>query len=120
MFNERLMQLKNRIQGTLALALVAKDGIPVEWVSTQGRLELDLELIAAELMSQIRAISQNHQELSVGDVRHIAVNTDRMTLMVSRVTNDYFLLLILRAGSNQGLARFELRRAVLLFEQDLL
>lgn len=119
MFSERLQQVSDRIQGTLALALIAKDGIPVEWISPSDQ-QFDLELLAAELMSQIRAISNNHQELSVGSVRHLSVATDRMTLMVSSVTHEYYLLLVLAADSNQGLARFELRRAVLIFEEDLL
>lgn len=119
MFNERLQQVADRIQGTLALALIAKDGIPVEWIAGDQQ-QLDLELLAAELTSQIRAISQNHQELSVGDVRHLSVTTSRMTLMVSSVTDEYYLMLVLDTQSNQGLARFELRRAVLLFEEDLL
>ena len=117
MFTERLEQVSQRIQGTLALSLVAKDGIPVESVSRDA--SLDLDLLAAELMSQIRAVSQNHQELSVGRVRHFSVTTDRFILMVSALTEEYFLLLVLETGSNAGRARFELRRSVILFEQDL-
>lgn len=117
MFTERLEQVSQRIQGTLALSLVAKDGIPVESVSRDA--SLDLDLLAAELMSQIRAVSQNHQELSVGRVRHFSVTTDRFILMVSALTEEYFLLLVLETGANAGRARFELRRSVILFEQDL-
>ncbi len=117
MFTERLEQVSQRIQGTLALSLVAKDGIPVESVSRDA--SLDLDLLAAELMSQIRAVSQNHQELSVGKVRHFSVTTDLFILMVSALTDEYFLLLVLETGANAGRARFELRRSVILFEQDL-
>ena len=117
MFKERLKQVIDRIEGTLALSLVAKDGIPVESISQDA--ELDLELLAAELMSQVRAVSQNHQELSVGKVRHFSVATDRYILMVSALTDEYYLLLVLRCGSNAGRARFELRRSLILFEHDL-
>lgn len=117
MFTERLQQVKDRISGATALSLVAKDGIPVESV---GESVLDLEMLAAELMSQVRAISQNHQEISVGKVRQFAVSTDLFTLMVGALTSDYFLLLVLGPDSNYGRARFELRRAVTMFEDDLL
>lgn len=117
MFKERLQQVAGKIDGTLALSLVAKDGIPVESMTEDP--ELDLDLLAAELMSQVRAVSQNHQELSVGKVRHFSVTTDRYILMVSALTDEYFLLLVLRAGSNPGRARFELRRSLILFEHDL-
>lgn len=118
MFTERLNELSSRIEGALALSLVADDGMPVESVSSP-QSALDLEALAAELMAQVRAMSQNHQELAVGQVRHLSVTTDRFTFMISAVSKDYFLMLVLEAGANAGLARFELRRAKLLFERDL-
>ena len=117
MFVDRLKDISSRIEGALALSLVARDGMQVESVSTTP--ELDLEVLSAELMTQVRAISQNHQELSVGSVRHLSVVTDRLMMMVSLVTAEYFLLLVLESGANTGKARFELRRSVLLFEDDL-
>lgn len=118
MFRERLEDVADRIDGTLALSLIAKDGIAVETFTRKD--SLDLELLAAELMSQVRAVAQNHQELSVGQVKNFSVITDRYVLMVGALTEDYFLLLVLKAGSSSGRARFELRRAVLLFEEDLI
>lgn len=117
MFTERLQQVKDRISGATSLSLVAKDGISVESV---GESTLDLEMLAAELMSQVRAVSQNHQEISVGKVRQFSVATDRFTLMVGSLTSDYFLMMVLGTEANYGRARFELRRAVTIFEDDLL
>ena len=115
MFTERLQKIANRIEGAQALVLVAQDGMPVESINTH---EIDLEALSAELMTQVRAISHNHQELSVGTVRHLSVTTDRLIMMVSALSEDYYLLLVLEAGANAGRARFELRRARLLFEND--
>ncbi|MEM1206147.1 MAG: roadblock/LC7 domain-containing protein [Acidobacteriota bacterium] len=118
MFSERLETLIDSIDGAEVLSLVAKDGIPVESVSKDP--SVDLELLAAELMSQVRAVTQNHQELAVGRVQHLSIATDNRTLMVSALTEDYYLLLVLANGGNSGRARFALRRAVLTFEDDLL
>lgn len=117
MFAERLEELSQRIEGVRSLSLVAHDGMPVESVPPEPGL--DVEALAAELMAQVRTISQNHQELATGPVRHLSVRTDRMIVMVSAVSDDYFLMLVLEAGGNAGRARFELRRAKLLFEKDL-
>jgi predicted regulator of Ras-like GTPase activity (Roadblock/LC7/MglB family) len=117
MFSSRLQQVAGRIEGTVALSLVAKDGIAVESLRLQQGV--DLELLTAELMSQVRAVSNQNQELAVGKVRSFAVTTDRYVLMISALTDDYFLLLVLHGSGNTGRARFELRRAVLLFEEDL-
>jgi predicted regulator of Ras-like GTPase activity (Roadblock/LC7/MglB family) len=117
MFLEQLSQINNRIEGALALSLVARDGIPVESVSNDP--DLDLDVLAAELTGQVLAISQNHREMEVGTVQQLAVTTDRLTLMVSSVTPEYYLLLVLGPEGNYGRARFELRRARLLLEKDL-
>lgn len=117
MFLDQLSQISNRIDGALALSLVAKDGIPVESVSSDSGL--DLEVLAAELIAQVRSITENHRELEVGEVQQLSVTTDRLTLMVSSVASDYYLLLVLGPEGNYGKARFELRRARLLLESDL-
>jgi predicted regulator of Ras-like GTPase activity (Roadblock/LC7/MglB family) len=117
MFIERLNELGNRIEGTLALSLVAEDGITVESVSSAP--EIDLDLLVAELITQVKAISEDHRDLAAGDVQQLSVATDRMTVMVSSVSDSYYLVLVLAAGGNRGRARFELRRARLLLEKDL-
>jgi predicted regulator of Ras-like GTPase activity (Roadblock/LC7/MglB family) len=117
MFLDQLSQISNRIDGALALSLVARDGMPVESVSSDP--SLDLEVLAAELVNQVRSITENHRELAVGEVHHLAVTTDRLTLMVSSVAADYYLLLVLGPDGNYGRARFELRRARLLLEAEL-
>jgi predicted regulator of Ras-like GTPase activity (Roadblock/LC7/MglB family) len=117
MFSERLHAVARRIEGVQSLSLVAKDGIPVESIKLNSGLDLDI--LAAELMSQVRAISHHHQDLAIGRVRHFSVSTERLTLMVTALTDDYYLMLVLAAGGNSGRARFELRRSTLLFEDDL-
>ena len=117
MFLEHLSRISNRIDGAVALSLVAKDGIPVESFSSDP--DLDLDVLAAELVAQARSISENHRELDVGEVQQLSVMTDRLTLMVSCVAADYYLLLVLGPEGNYGKARFELRRARLLLEADL-
>lgn len=117
MFLEHLSHISNQIEGARALSLVARDGIPVESVSSDP--ELDLEVLAAELVAQVRSITENHRELEVGEVQQLSVSTDRLTLMVSSVASDYYLLLVLGPEGNYGKARFELRRARLLLEGDL-
>jgi predicted regulator of Ras-like GTPase activity (Roadblock/LC7/MglB family) len=117
MFLDQLSRISNRIDGARALSLVARDGLPVESFSSDP--ELDLEVLAAELIAQVRSISENHRELDVGEVQQLSVMTDRLTLMVSSVAADYYLLLVLGPEGNYGRARFELRRARLLLEAEL-
>jgi predicted regulator of Ras-like GTPase activity (Roadblock/LC7/MglB family) len=117
MFLDQLNRISNRISGAIALSLIARDGIKVESVSSDP--DLDLDVLAAEMVAQARAISENHRELEAGEVEHLAVSTDRFTLMVSSVATDYYLLLVLGPEGIPGQARFELRRARLFLESEL-
>ena len=118
MFRDHLRRISERIGDVLALSLVARDGIPIEAFCIDP--ELDLDALAAELIAQLRLISENQRDLRIGEVQHLAITTDRLTVMVSAVAHDYFLLLVLGPQGNHGRARFELRRARLFLEDELL
>jgi predicted regulator of Ras-like GTPase activity (Roadblock/LC7/MglB family) len=96
---------------------VDADGIPVESVSSDE--SLDLDLLAAELVAHVRAISGDRTGLAAGDVRQLSVVTDRLTVVVSSVADGYYLLLVVGPEGGHGRARFELRRARLLLEDEL-
>ena len=113
----RLNTLLERIDGALAVSLVAADGIPVATASADGAF--DVEALAAELLTQVRAISDEQRELAVGEVDQYSVSTDRFTILIGLLQAGYYLLLVLDRESSYGRARFELRRARLLFEDDL-
>ena len=117
MFLERLSRIANRISGASALILVSSDGIPVESVSLEDGL--DLEMLSAEFLALIRSMSDNHRELDVGSVRQVTVSTGRYQLLASSLTDDYYLLLVTQPQAVLGRARFELRRAPALFVDDL-
>ena len=117
MFLERLSQVSSRIEGARALTLVGDDGIAVESVSSSP--DLDVDLLAAEMIAQLRGIAHDNREMQVGEVQEFSVTTDRYTFIVSAVAQGYYLVLVLGQRGVLGRARFELRRARLLFEKDL-
>lgn len=117
MFTERLKRIHDRLEGALAISLVGSDGIPVASHNTSS---VDTEALAAELVTLVRAISDDHGELAVGRVRHFAVTTDRYALMVGALVAGYYLLVVMSEGGSLGRARWELRRATLDFEADLI
>lgn len=117
MFLDKLSQVSNRIADSRALCLVDRDGILVESVSSDS--SLDLDLLAAELIAQTRTISEDQADLGVGEVHQLSVVTDHVTLLVSAVGYGYYLLLVMGPEGNQGRARFELRRARLILEDEL-
>lgn len=103
MFLERLGAISKRIGATEALCLVDDDGIPIESVNSDP--EIDLELLAAEMVAQVEALQNDLGELSSHPFRHLAVTAQERILMVSSVANGYYLLLVLGAAGNPARAR---------------
>lgn len=117
MYLERLSAVSRRIDGAVALTLVAADGMPIESLSSDPGL--DLESAAAEMVAQARAIAQQQKELSVGGVVQLTVAGEAMTFLLSSLGRGFWLLAALGPEALLGRARFELKRATLLFENDL-
>lgn len=117
MFQQRLQEICSRIDGAVAASLVDNDGITVESYHADGAI--DLEALAAELLAQAQTIARDQRELALGELRQLSVTTDRYTILVGALSESYSLLLVLDSEGSYGRARFELRRASLQFEDDL-
>lgn len=121
MFERRLADIASRLDGLAFASLVAADGIRVEsYKSDEDLGELNTENLAVELLTQLREISRNHAELGLGEIFEYSLGTEHYFVMLGRVAPSYYLMLVLANRSGIGRARFELRRAPLAFEADLL
>lgn len=117
-FSDRLQEICGRVDGAVAATLVDRDGIMVESHMTNG--SIDLEALAAELLAQTQTIARDHRELEMGELCQLSVTTDKYTVLVSSLVGDYSLLMVLDNVGSFGKARYELRRALLQFESDLI
>lgn len=118
MFEDRLRDICSKVHGAVAVTLVDHDGITVESHVENG--DIDLEALSAELLAQSNTIARDHRELDLGELKQLSVTTDRFTVLLSSLTGSYSLLLILSDEGSYGRARFELRRALIEFESDLI
>jgi len=115
-FQDILRRIAERVEGTRAVSLVGVDGIPID---SYGKLD-DVESLAAELGAFVKNAQSPHSASQTGTVQQLAVVTDRIVAILSRVTEEYYLLLLLSREGNFGRGRFELRRAALTLEKELL
>lgn len=117
MFLEELNRIAESLDGLQALALVGEDGLPVDSVNHDE--SIDLEMLAAEMVSLLRSMSENDEELGAGPVQQLLVETSGRTLITSCVVSGYYLLAVGGEDFLAGKARFELRRAPLALAAEL-
>ncbi|HEY6051865.1 MAG TPA: hypothetical protein VIZ58_11490 [Thermoanaerobaculia bacterium] len=120
-FQDTLRRIAERVEGTQAVSLIGVDGIAID--SYRARNAPALEAVAAELgafvKSSIRPKAEK-TESEAGSVQQLAMVTEGSIAILSRVTEEYYLLLLLSREGNMGRGRFELRKAGLALEKELL
>lgn len=120
-FQDTLRRIAERVEGTQAVSLIGVDGIAID--SYRARNAPALEAVAAELgafvKSSIRPKAEK-TESEAGSVQQLAMVTEGSIAILSRVTEEYYLLLLLSRDGNMGRGRFELRKAGLALEKELL
>ena len=117
-FSDTLGGLAKRIEGAAAAIILGIDGIPIERYTTSLEPGLDIEMIATELTTLLRRGMHTATDTALGDLREMVIVTERLTILLRPITPDYFLMLAVLPGGNVGRARYELRKAQLVLEEE--
>lgn len=117
-FSDTLGGLAKRIEGAVAAIILGIDGIPIERYVTALEPGLDVEMIATELTTLLRRGMHTATDTGLGDLRELVIVTERLTILLRPITPDYFLMLAVTPGGNVGRARYELRKAQLVLEEE--
>ncbi len=117
-FQDSLRRIAERVEGTRAVSLVGTDGIAIDsYVSSEG---LPMDSLAAEGGALVKAAQAGRALTDHGAVSEITVASGRSAAVLCRVTEEYYLLLLLARDGNFGRGRFELRKAAAMLEKELL
>ena len=116
MFKTTLSEVRDRVEGTLAVSLIGLDGIAVEALNDH---DVPLDVLGAEFGGFIKSIKLSNTELNTGEVTQFSLVTEKYVTFLSAVTPEYFILLVMRPDGNYGRARFELARAKHLLAGEL-
>lgn len=116
MFKTVLRNLRDHVEGVMAVSLIGLDGIAIETINDDN---VPLEILGAEFGSFVKSIRSANTELNTGDVLQFALVTEKYITFLSEVTPEYYILLVLRPEGNYGRARFELAKAKHLLRDEL-
>ena len=119
MFKEVLQEIAGRAEGCLGVLIMGTDGIVVEKVWQPKGTEANLDVAVAEYTSLLRNASRTNSELGFGKLQEFTLTSESGIFIVRFVTKDYFIAMMMSPDGNFGRGRYELRRAELLLEKEL-
>ena len=109
-FADILQEVVNGTEGALGALIVGLDGIPVEEYSVSH--DMDLQSMTVEYSSLLKEIEKGSQAAQMGTTKEVTVITDNAMIMLRRLNDEYFFVLIIKPEGNFGKGRFLLRMSV--------
>ncbi len=109
-FADILQQVVIGTDGALGALIVGIDGIPVEEFTTSH--DLDLQSMTVEYSTLLKEIEKGSQAAQLGSTKEVTVLADKAMIMLRRLTDEYFMVLIIKPDGNFGKGRFLLRMSV--------
>ena len=108
-FRAHLESVVNQVDGALACSVMGFDGISVETFQKDEAGELELNGAWVEYANLLTQLKNAADVLKTGAVTELSVNSDRVMTIIRLVSQDYFLVLALKAEGNYGKGRYVLR-----------
>lgn len=109
-FSDILKEVVNGTEGALGALIVGLDGIPVEEYSLNK--DMDLQSMTVEYSALLKEIEKGSQAAQLGTMREVTVIAEKAMIMLRRLNEEYFFVLIIKPEGNFGKGRFLLRMSV--------
>ena len=109
-FADIIKEVVQGTEGALGALVVGIDGIPVEEFSVNT--DIDLQSMTVEYATLLKEIERGSQASQLGSTKEVTVIADKAMIMLRRLTEEYFLVLIIKPDGNFGKGRFLLRMSV--------
>ncbi|MDP3274955.1 MAG: hypothetical protein Q8Q09_07140 [Deltaproteobacteria bacterium] len=110
MFKEALRDVVENTEGGQAALLMGFDGIAVDSYVREGS-EVGIEVIGMELSVLLKGLMHAVEAVEAGGAQELAIQAEKLTIIVRILNRDYFLGLAMGPDGNYGKGRFLLRLA---------
>ncbi len=116
-FKDLLTALLDRIDGSAAAFFCGTDGIGVENVTYSQ--DVETAVIEVEIATALKVITDVSNSLDFGPVSGVFIETEKTTVVVEKIQNDYFLCILLKKDANLGRGRLELKKLAAKINREL-
>jgi len=116
-FKAALQEMVSNVDGSIGAGLVGLDGLVIDQVSVKS--DFDITVAGAEYATIIKNALKASQNFGLGKTSEIMISTEKASMIMMTVGNDYFATLALGLDGNLGRGRLELKKQIPKFEQAL-
>jgi predicted regulator of Ras-like GTPase activity (Roadblock/LC7/MglB family) len=116
-FKKILQETLSNVEGALGAGLVGMDGIVIDQISNNS--SFDINAVGAEYSSIIKNAMRASANFGLGNTAEILITTDKATMIMMMVGQNYFVSLAINLDGNLGRGRLELKKAIPKFEKEL-
>ncbi len=109
MFITILKQIVEEVPGAQGAILMGFDGIAVAEFSIENS-STDMLLLTVEYANALKEIRKSSSVLEIGEMEEVVVSTDRFTIILRALTDEYFCALLLSCDAQLGKGRYVLHR----------
>src|SRR5512135_2983377 len=99
-FSDILKEVVHGTEGALGALIVGLDGIPVEEYTVNN--DIDLQSMTVEYSALLKEIEKGSQAVHLGTTKEVTVIAEKAMIMLRRLTDEYFFVLIIKPDGNFG------------------
>jgi predicted regulator of Ras-like GTPase activity (Roadblock/LC7/MglB family) len=113
MFRENIQKLIDRLDGGIAGVLMGFDGMTVDSYAKAGFGDSlpDIQTLSAEFAHLVSQARRTVQSVDAGALAEITIRTDTVTLVITVLTQEYFLSCAMLPTAAVGKARYLVKLA---------
>jgi predicted regulator of Ras-like GTPase activity (Roadblock/LC7/MglB family) len=109
-FTPILKEAVQRVDGAVSASIIGIDGMPVEEYAVEKIINMDD--LSAESSQLMKTINNAAISLGLGNAGEFSIISDLCGIMMRKITDEYYMALIIRPDGNFGKGRFILRTLV--------
>lgn len=109
-FKEVLEVVINNVEGSIGIGLVGLDGIVIEQISVDETF--DINTVGVEYSGIIKHAQKAGRDFGLGQTLEVLITTEKATMIMMSVGDEYFVSLALSLDGNLGRGRLELKKAI--------
>jgi len=112
-FQNLLKNLLDDVPKSVAATLMGNDGIAIITVKADENQadDFDVSSMFVEYSSLLNQIREAAKMFSSGNINEVMISTEKLTVILRVLTEEYFTALVLHPDANAGQGRYKLRVA---------